>query len=118
MADAFTQVSSVSTVQAAYNMLAFFALREQLYYDACADVKATRQDKQGSTVVFTIYDDLAVATSALTETVDPDAVALSDNQVTVTLAEYGNAVNHANAYRRNGIPQRNRLDSPGLKQTR
>jgi N4-gp56 family major capsid protein len=46
----------------------------------------------GSSVVFQIYTDLAAATSALTETVDPDAVALgSTTSVTVTLAEYGNA---------------------------
>jgi N4-gp56 family major capsid protein len=47
----------------------------------------------GSSVVFSLYQDLAAATSTLTETVDPDAVALSDvNTVTVTLNEYGNTV--------------------------
>jgi N4-gp56 family major capsid protein len=47
----------------------------------------------GSSVVFSIYNDLAAVTSALSsETTDPDAVALSDvTTVAVTLAEYGNA---------------------------
>ena len=43
-------------------------------------------------VQFNIYNDLSQATSALTETSDVTAVALGDNTVTVTLAEYGNAV--------------------------
>jgi N4-gp56 family major capsid protein len=47
----------------------------------------------GSSVVFSLYNDLAPATAALSsETTDPDAVALSDvTTVSVTLAEYGNA---------------------------
>jgi N4-gp56 family major capsid protein len=43
-------------------------------------------------VTFTIFNDLSAATSALTETSDVTAVAMSDSQVSVTLAEYGNAV--------------------------
>jgi N4-gp56 family major capsid protein len=47
----------------------------------------------GSSVVFSLYQDLAAATTALTETVDPDAVALSNpSTVSVTLNEYGNVV--------------------------
>jgi N4-gp56 family major capsid protein len=46
----------------------------------------------GSSVVFQIYTDLAAATSPLSETVDPDAVALGNTTpITVTLQEYGNA---------------------------
>jgi len=55
-------------------------------------VKTTNQSHPGSSVQFNIYNDLAQATSALTETSDVTAVALSDSTVTVTLAEYGNAV--------------------------
>jgi N4-gp56 family major capsid protein len=72
-------------------MLAYFALREQLYFDGVADVRSTNQDKAGSSVVFTIYDDLVPAVTPLTETADVDAVEITDNQVTVTLDEYGNA---------------------------
>jgi N4-gp56 family major capsid protein len=47
----------------------------------------------GSSVVFSIYSDLAQATSTLTETSDVSSIALGNpNQVTVTLNEYGSAV--------------------------
>jgi N4-gp56 family major capsid protein len=40
-----------------------------------------------------LYNDLAVATTALTETVDPDAVAIpATTTVAVTLNEYGNSI--------------------------
>ena len=92
MADAYTQKSSVSVDQAAFDRLAYFALRSELLFDAVADVTPTQQAMPGSTVTFTIFNDLAAATSTLTETIDVDAVALSDSQVSVTLNEYGNAV--------------------------
>lgn len=92
MADAYTQVSSVTSVQAAYDRLAYFALRPMLHFDQAAEVKPTRQAMPGSSVKFTFWADMAAATTALTETTDVDAVALSDSQVTVTLLEYGNAV--------------------------
>jgi N4-gp56 family major capsid protein len=50
------------------------------------------QAMPGSAVTFTIFNDLAVADTPLTETSDVTAVAMSDSQVTVTLTEYGNAV--------------------------
>jgi N4-gp56 family major capsid protein len=47
----------------------------------------------GSSVVFSIYSDLAQATSTLTETSDVSSIALGNpSQVTVTLNEYGSAV--------------------------
>ena len=57
-----------------------------------ADVRSTAQSHNGSAVQFNIYNDLSQATSALTEDSDVTAVALGDSTVTVTLAEYGNAV--------------------------
>lgn len=92
MADAFTQVSSVTTVQTGYDQLAYFALRPMLHFDQAFEVKPSKQDKPGSTVKFTFWADMAAAITALSETVDVDAVALSDSQVTVTLVEQGNAV--------------------------
>ena len=92
MADAYTQKSSVSVDQAAFDRLAYFALRSELLFDAVADVTPTQQAMPGTQVTFTIFNDLAAATSTLTETTDVDAVALSDSQVSVTLNEYGNAV--------------------------
>lgn len=87
-----TTTGSVNSVQAAYDRLAYFALRPELYFDAVADVKPTNQPMAGASVKFTQYADLSAATTALNESVDVDAVALSDSQVTVTLVEYGNAV--------------------------
>jgi N4-gp56 family major capsid protein len=47
----------------------------------------------GSSVVFSIYSDLAQATTTLTEASDVSSIALGNpNQVTVTLQEYGSAV--------------------------
>jgi N4-gp56 family major capsid protein len=46
---------------------------------------------EGAIVAFTLVNDLAVATTALNESTDVDAVAISDSQVTITLVEYGNA---------------------------
>ena len=90
---AYTQASSLSTDQAAFDRLAYFALRSELLFDQVADVMPTNQSMPGTQVTFTIFNDLAAATSALSETTDVDPVAMSDSQVTVTLAEYGNAVN-------------------------
>lgn len=89
---ALTQVSSLSTSTTAYDALANFALRPELLFDQVAKKKATRQTHRGSAVTFDFYDDLAAATSALTETSDVTPVAMSDSTVTVTLVEYGNAV--------------------------
>lgn len=91
MADAYTQVSSVDSVQAAYDTLAYFALRRNLHFDQCASVKPTKQSIPSTTVTFTIWDDLPAATTTLTETADVDAVALSDSTASVTLLEKGNA---------------------------
>ena len=58
-----------------------------------ADVKPVQQAMPGSSVVFSIYSDLAQATSTLTETSDVSSIALGNpSQVTVTLNEYGSAV--------------------------
>lgn len=92
MADAYTTTASVNSVQAAYDKYAYLALRPELYFDRMADVKPTNQSMKGSSVKFTKYTDLSVATTALVESVDVDAVAISDGQVTVTPVEYGNAV--------------------------
>jgi len=89
---AYTQTSSLSVDQVAFDRLAYFALRSELLFDAAADVQPTNQSMPGTGVTFTIFSDLAEATSALSETTDVTAPAMSDSQVTVTLNEYGNAV--------------------------
>ena len=89
---AYTQKSSLTSDQTAFEQLAYFALRKQPLHEDYASVKATRQSHRGSAVQFTIYDNLAQATSALTETSNVTAVAMGDSTVSVSLVEYGNAV--------------------------
>ena len=79
-------------VKTAFDQVAYFALRSQPLFEMIADVRSTAQSHNGSGVQFTFYADMAQATSALTENADVTAVALTDSAVTVTLAEYGNAV--------------------------
>ena len=102
MANAYTDTSSGSfggtvggagLVQKAYDRLLEFALRSEPLIRSVADKRPARQAIQGSTVVLQKYVDLDAVTGTLTETVDPDAVALTTpTSVTVTLNEYGNAV--------------------------
>lgn len=86
-----TKTGNVSTDQVAFEKLAYFALRPELYYDQFADVQATNATNPGASVKFTIFTDLAAATTELGEGEDVTPVAISDSQVTVTLKEYGNA---------------------------
>jgi N4-gp56 family major capsid protein len=80
-------------VQKAYDRLLEFALRSEPLIRSVADKRPTNQSIPGSTVVLQRYVDLAAATTALTETTDPDAVAMSTpTSVTITLNEYGNSV--------------------------
>ena len=89
---ALTQVSSLDLSKAAYEQLAYYALRPELYYDALVEVQSTNATNRGTSVQFTIATDLAEATTALTETSDITPVAMSDSYVVVTPLEYGNAV--------------------------
>ena len=89
---ALTQISSMNLNITGWEKLAYFALRPELYYDDLCDVETTNLTSRGATVSFQITSDLAAATSTLTETSDVTPVALSDSTVSVTLAEYGNAV--------------------------
>ena len=90
---AYTELSSLSTDQVAFDQIAYFALRSEMLFDAAADVQPVAQSMPGTSVKFTIFSELANATTPLTETVDVTAVAMADSQVEVTLTEYGNAIN-------------------------
>jgi N4-gp56 family major capsid protein len=88
-----TQTSDLLTDQVAFDRIAYFALRSELLFDAVADVMPVAQAMPGSSVKFTIFNDLAEKTSTLTENTDVTPVQMGDSQVEVTLNEYGNAVN-------------------------
>jgi N4-gp56 family major capsid protein len=89
---AITVVSDLSTIQTAFEQRAYFALRPELHFDAVATVRASDLGpRAGSAVTFTIWQDMAAQTTALTENADVTAVTLGDDQVTVTLVEQGAA---------------------------
>jgi N4-gp56 family major capsid protein len=90
---AFNSTSTLSgLVQTAYDRYVEFALRSQPMIRAVADKRPVQQAMPGSSVVFSLYNDLAAATSALSETTDVDAVALpAVSTVSVTLNEQGNS---------------------------
>ena len=91
---AYTDSSAMAgLIKTAYDRYVEFALRSQPLIRSVADKRPAQQAMPGSSVVFSLYNDLAAATSALSsETTDPDAVALADvSTVSVSLAEYGNA---------------------------
>jgi N4-gp56 family major capsid protein len=89
-----TGTSAISNlVQTAYDQYVRMALRSIPVMRALADVKPVQQAMPGSSVVFSIYSDLAQATSTLTEASDVSSIALGNpTQVPVTLQEYGSAV--------------------------
>ena len=89
-----TSTGSISAlVTTAYDQYVRMALRSIPVMRALADVKPVQQAMPGSSVVFSIYSDLAQATSTLSESSDVNSIALGNpSQVTVTLNEYGSAV--------------------------
>ena len=87
---AYTTTASVDYVQTAWDMLAYFSLRPELYADQLADIKPTNQSNPGSSVVFNVQTDLALATVALNESTDVTPSQLTSTQVTLTINEYGN----------------------------
>jgi len=102
MANAYTSTASTSLggstgsaglVQKAYDRLVEFALRTQPMIRSISDKRPANLTNPGSSVTFQLYNDLSRVSGNLTETVDPDAVALATpKSVSVTLNEYGNAV--------------------------
>lgn len=83
--------ASLSTDQVAFEKLAYFALRPEMYFDQFADVQATNATNPGASIKFTVFADMDAAITELGEAEDVTPVSMSDSQVTVTLREYGNA---------------------------
>lgn len=80
-------------VKAAYDRYVEFELRSQPLLRSLADKRPVQQAMPGSSVVFSLYQDLAPTTATLDENVDPDPTALADvNTVSVTLQERGRTV--------------------------
>ena len=87
-----TNTAGLDIVIAGYEKLAYFSLRPELFFDSVCEVGTTNLTNPGAVVNFTIFNELAPATSALGETTDVTPVTIDDSQVPVTLNEYGNAV--------------------------
>jgi N4-gp56 family major capsid protein len=94
VANAFTGTAAMSNlVQTAFDRALEFALRAQPMFRQVADKRPVQQAMPGSSVVFSLYQDLAQQITPLNELVDPDAVAAGQpTTVTVTLNEYGNSI--------------------------
>lgn len=91
--DAFTNSTVLTdTIVTAYDRVAMFALRSELTFAQTANVRPGNLTSPGTPVQWTFWSDMTAATTALSETVDVDAVALADSTVSITPAEYGNAV--------------------------
>ena len=92
MADAFVSTSTLSNaIQAALDMYVRAELRHMPLLRSVADTRPVQVDKPGSSVALYTRGDLAAATTPLSETTDPDAVALPNpTAVTLTPLEYGN----------------------------
>ena len=93
MADDYTVTGDLLVDQAMWDGAIYYALRPELHFDQFADVKSVNAAPgKGTSVKFQQFADLSVASTAINESTDIDAVGMSDAQVTLTLAEYGNAV--------------------------
>ncbi|MGK5530859.1 N4-gp56 family major capsid protein [Streptomyces sp. URMC 129] len=94
MANAYTDTSALSNaVQTAYDRLFEFQLRSQPLFRAFADKRPSQLTAPGSSITLELWSDLAEATSTLTETTDPDSVAVGNPSTkTLTLNEYGTPV--------------------------
>lgn len=80
-------------VKAAYDRYVEFQLRSIPTLRSLADKRPVQQAMPGSSVVFSLYNDLAATTATLDEEVDPTPTAISDvSTVTVTLNERGRTV--------------------------
>lgn len=78
--------------ETAYDRVVEYQLRDDPQWRQVITKRPVQQSMPGDVVTFTLMNDLAHATTPLTETVDPDAVAApAPTRVLVTLAEYGNA---------------------------
>lgn len=87
------QTGITNLVTTAYDKLVGFQLRSEPMFRALVGKRPADVSHAGASVRLQKYSNLAAATTALAENVDPDAVALSNTSyVDITLNEYGNAV--------------------------
>jgi N4-gp56 family major capsid protein len=89
---------SAGLVQKAYDKSIEFALRDEPLIRAVADKRPVAPTNNGNVVVLQKHADLALATTALTETTDLDGVSIgTPTSVTITMQEFGNATTNTRA---------------------
>lgn len=96
IANAFTGGASGAAwdllVETAFDRAVEYYLRDEPQWRQVIDKKPQNQAMPGDVVTLTLHNALGLATSPLTETVDPDAVAgPTPTRVQVTIQEWGNA---------------------------
>lgn len=93
MVDAYTGTTALSNlISGSVDQYVRAELRHSPLLRSVADTRPVAVDKPGSSVALYIHGDLSPATTALSETTDPDFVALPNpTSVTLTPLEYGNA---------------------------
>ncbi|MEU8317093.1 N4-gp56 family major capsid protein [Nonomuraea sp. NPDC048881] len=94
MANAYTwsDASSLGTslVQTALDKYVRYQLRSEPIFRAMADTRAVDQTFPSASIVFQFWNDITDNVAELSETEDPDAIAVpSTTSITVTLKEYG-----------------------------
>lgn len=89
---AITTTANLSTDIAAHQRIMYYALRPELFFDTIADVGSTDVTNRGASVNFYFTNDLPAATTPLTETSDVTPATVTDSTMTLTLQEFGNAV--------------------------
>ena len=89
-----TQISGLGNlVQTGYDTYVRAQLRSLPVLRSVADVRPVAMTNPGTTLKFSVYSNLSAAKTPLTEASDVTPVALGNpSQVTVTVTEYGNAV--------------------------
>lgn len=96
MADLFTTTTAISNlVKTAFDRFVEYPLRAEPLFrqSVLIDKRPVQQAMPGSAVTLSKWTDLSVSTTALSEAVDKDAIALGNPaQVTVTPDEYGEAI--------------------------
>lgn len=88
---AVTGQAQVATDTAAFEALAYYQLRQEFYFNRCADVQPTQQTHPGSSVVFNLLEELPITITPLAELTDVTAQPLADSTVSVIIDEFGNA---------------------------
>lgn len=98
-----TATPDVGWDRVAYDLATYFPFYYELHYDKFASVKSTRATSRGASIVFNKTNSLALADTPIDESVDITASVLSEADVSISMAEYGNAAKTTAKLRATGM---------------